>query len=242
MLAQGARVKDRFPQDIRNLAINTWAPMLVNYQVSFRVARGETCWRLQDAVRQALFEVPEIVGGRQAYSVVDQSLSARRKNATIAKARSALLQVAPRADHIRADFHAGVIYWSPRPSSDEGFLPLGKMINGHGRLNASVGRSRISISRLSFPPRRRPWPNRGALVLEFVINYLITFALLPGTLIALDGLNFLFSWLPSTGSHLLVYSVFRSFAATRMISTGNCFFLFPKLFKKMLPLCQARIP
>ena len=71
--------------------------------------------------------MPEIVGGRQAYSVVDQRPAARRKNATIAKARSALLQVALRPDHIRADFRAGVIYWSPRPNSDEALLPLGKV-------------------------------------------------------------------------------------------------------------------
>ena len=68
-----------------------------------------------------------MVGGRQAFSVVDQSPTARWKNATIAKARSAILQVAStRAGHIRADFRAGVIYWSPKPNSDDGFIPLGK--------------------------------------------------------------------------------------------------------------------
>ena len=132
-LALGARVKSRLPLDIQNLILNTRAPMLVNYQVSFRVARGEACWRLQDAVQQALLEVPELVGGRPAYSVVGQSPAARRKNATIAKARSALLQVAPRPDHIRAEFRAGVIYWSPQPNSDEDLLPLGKMIKANSR-------------------------------------------------------------------------------------------------------------
>jgi hypothetical protein len=126
-LALGARVKSRLPEDIQSLIINTRAPMLVNYQVSFRVARGEGCWRLQEAVRQVLLEFPEIIGGRQAYSVVDQSPTARRKNATIAKARAALLKAAPKPDNVKADFRAAVIYWAPNPNSDEGLLALGKM-------------------------------------------------------------------------------------------------------------------
>ena len=68
-----------------------------------------------------------MVGGRLAYSVVDQSPQARRKNATTAKARTALLKVSSKPDHIRADFRAAVIYWAPVPNSDEGFLALGKM-------------------------------------------------------------------------------------------------------------------